>query len=38
VAGDKTNSILDNAFTPGTDAPSSTSNQVVARIALRHQF
>jgi predicted porin len=38
VAGDKTDSILDNAFTPGTDAPSSTSNQVVARIALRHQF
>jgi predicted porin len=38
VAGDKTDSILDDAFTPGTDAPSSTSSQVVVRVALRHQF
>ena len=37
IAGDKTNSILDNAFIPGTDAPSSTSNQAV-RVALRHKF
>jgi predicted porin len=38
VAGDKTNSILDGAFTPGTDAPSTTSNQVVVRLAIRHKF
>jgi Outer membrane protein (porin) len=37
VAGD-TNSILDNAFIPGVQAPSSTGNQVVARVALRHKF
>ncbi|RDU94576.1 porin [Trinickia dinghuensis] len=38
VAGDKTNSILDQAFVLGTDAPSSTANQVVVRLALRHKF
>lgn len=38
VAGDKTNSILDNAFIPGTDSPSSTSNQLAVRVAIRHQF
>ncbi|WP_175813478.1 porin [Burkholderia contaminans] len=38
IAGDKTNSTLDNAFIPGTDAPSSTSNQVAVRVALRHKF
>lgn len=38
IAGDKTNSILDQAFIPGTDAPSSTSNQVAVRLALRHKF
>jgi len=38
VSGDKTNSVLDDGFVLGTDAPSSTSNQTVVRIALRHQF
>ncbi|KVL74125.1 hypothetical protein WJ50_08480 [Burkholderia ubonensis] len=38
IAGDKTNSILDQAFIPGTDAPSSTANQVAVRVALRHKF
>ncbi|MGN6317337.1 MAG: porin, partial [Trinickia sp.] len=38
VAGDKTNSILDQAFVLGTDAPSSTANQIAVRLALRHKF
>jgi predicted porin len=38
VAGDSTQSILDNAFIPGVKAPSSTDNQVAVRIALRHKF
>ncbi|RQR67019.1 porin [Burkholderia sp. Bp9126] len=38
IAGDRTNSILDQAFIPGTDAPSSTANQVAVRVALRHKF
>jgi predicted porin len=38
VAGDTTYSILDDAFTPGTQGPSSTSNQVVVRAAIRHKF
>ncbi|MFM0208163.1 porin [Paraburkholderia sediminicola] len=38
VAGSSTNSILDDAFIPGTQSPSSTQNQVVARVALRHKF
>lgn len=38
IAGDKTNSILDQAFIPGTDAPSSAANQVAVRVALRHKF
>ena len=38
VAGDKTNSILDDAFIPSSDGPSSTSNQVLVRIAIRHRF
>jgi len=38
VAGSSTDSILDNAFIPGVQAPSSTQNQVVARVALRHKF
>ncbi|KWI86687.1 hypothetical protein WM11_13155 [Burkholderia ubonensis] len=38
IAGDKTNSILDQAFIPSTDAPSSTANQVAVRVALRHKF
>ncbi|CAG4916857.1 hypothetical protein LMG31841_04620 [Paraburkholderia saeva] len=38
VAGDSTNSILDKAFIPGMQAPSSTGNQVAVRVALRHKF
>jgi predicted porin len=38
VAGDKTNSIMDNAFVLGTQAPSSTSNQLAFRAAIRHKF
>jgi predicted porin len=38
VAGDSTHSILDNAFIPGTQAPSSTDAQVAVRVALRHKF
>ncbi|HYS63387.1 MAG TPA: porin [Paraburkholderia sp.] len=38
VTGDTTYSILDDAFTPGTQAPSSTSRQVVVRAAIRHKF
>ncbi|CAE6805263.1 porin [Paraburkholderia haematera] len=38
VTGDPTYSILDDAFTPGTQAPSSTSKQVVVRAAIRHKF
>jgi predicted porin len=38
VTGDPTFSILDNAFIPGTQAPSSTGRQVVVRAAIRHKF
>lgn len=38
VAGDKTKSILDQGFVLGAQAPSSTANQVVVRLALRHKF
>ncbi|RKE39222.1 putative porin [Paraburkholderia sp. BL23I1N1] len=38
VTGDATYSILDEAFTPGTQSPSSTSKQVVVRAAIRHKF
>ncbi|NPT56977.1 porin [Paraburkholderia elongata] len=38
VTGDSTYSILDDAFTPGTQSPSSTSKQVVVRAAIRHKF
>jgi predicted porin len=38
VTGDSTHSILDNAFIPGVQAPSSTGTQVAARVALRHKF
>ena len=38
VTGDSTYSILDDAFTPGTQAPSSTTKQVVVRAAIRHKF
>jgi predicted porin len=38
VTGDSTYSILDEAFIPGAQAPSSTSKQVVVRAAIRHKF
>ncbi len=38
VAGDSTGSSLDNAFIPGADDRSSSSKQVVARVAIRHKF
>lgn len=38
VTGDSTHSILDDAFIPGVQAPSSTGNQVAVRVALRHKF
>ena len=38
VTGASTQSILDNAFIPGTQAPSSTGTQVAVRVALRHKF
>ncbi|WP_153100281.1 porin [Paraburkholderia hayleyella] len=38
VAGDSTHSILDHAFIPGLQAPSSTDNQLAVRLALRHKF
>ncbi|MBC8739668.1 porin [Paraburkholderia sp. UCT31] len=38
VTGNSTQSILDNAFIPGTQAPSSTGTQVAVRVALRHKF
>ena len=38
VTGDSTHSILDNAFIPGVQAPSSTGTQVAVRVALRHKF
>ena len=38
VTGEPTYSILDDAFTPGTQSPSSTSKQVVVRAAIRHKF
>ena len=38
VSGNSTQSILDNAFIPGTQAPSSTGTQLAVRVALRHKF
>ncbi|NML31222.1 porin [Paraburkholderia antibiotica] len=38
VIGGTTQSILDNAFMLGTQAPSSTDKQVAVRVALRHKF
>ncbi|CAB3685049.1 Outer membrane porin protein [Paraburkholderia phenoliruptrix] len=38
VTGDSTYSILDEAFIPGAQSPSSTSKQVVVRAAIRHKF
>jgi predicted porin len=38
VGGDRTGTVLDYAFVPGADNVSSTQNQVVARVAIRHKF
>jgi len=38
VGGDRTGTVLDYAFVPGADDVSSTQNQVVARVAIRHTF
>ncbi len=38
VAGDTSKSIMDNAFILGTQAPSSTSNQLAFRAAIHHKF
>jgi predicted porin len=38
LTGNTTGSVLDTALIPGAAAPSSSTNQVVARVALRHQF
>lgn len=38
VGGDRTGTVLDLAFLPGTDNPSSTQNQLAVRVGLRHKF
>jgi predicted porin len=38
AGGDKTGSVLDVAYVPGAADVSSTSNQVVARVGIRHKF
>jgi predicted porin len=38
VTSASTGTILDNAFITGADAPSSTTTQVMARVAMRHTF
>jgi predicted porin len=38
VAGDKTDTVLDDAYIPGAAGASSSSNQVTVRAAIRHQF
>ncbi|WP_051381542.1 porin [Paraburkholderia mimosarum] len=38
VSGDRTGTVLDLAYVPGAADVSSTQNQVVARVALRHKF
>jgi predicted porin len=38
VAGDKTDTVLDDAYIPGSAGVSSSSNQVTVRAAIRHQF
>jgi predicted porin len=38
AGGDQTGTVLDFAFVPGADNVSSTQNQFVARVALRHKF
>jgi predicted porin len=38
VAGDKTDTVLDDAYIPGSAGVSSSANQVTVRAAIRHQF
>jgi predicted porin len=38
VAGEKTDTVLDDAYIPGSAGVSSSSNQVTVRAAIRHQF
>ncbi|SAK77668.1 outer membrane protein (porin) [Caballeronia fortuita] len=38
IAGGSTDSVMDQAFIPGTQGVSSNSEQFVARVALRHAF
>ncbi|MFT4510786.1 porin [Caballeronia sp. 15711] len=38
LTGNSTGSVLDTALILGAAAPSSSTNQVVVRVALRHQF
>ncbi|WP_250516242.1 porin [Caballeronia sp. INDeC2] len=38
IAGKSTDSVMDQAFVPGTQGLSSNSKQFVARVALRHAF
>jgi predicted porin len=38
AAGDRTGSVLDVAYVPGAADVSSTTNQVVARVGIRHKF
>ncbi|MFM0658660.1 porin [Paraburkholderia sediminicola] len=38
LSGGTTGTTLDTAFIPGADAPSSNASQLVARVAIRHQF
>jgi predicted porin len=38
VAGDRTGSALDQAYVPGAADSSSTANQLVFRLAIRHKF
>ncbi|MEW6339794.1 MAG: porin [Pseudomonadota bacterium] len=38
VAGDKTDTVLDDAYIPGSAGTSSSSNQFAVRAAIRHKF
>jgi len=38
AGGDASAAPLNTAFITGADAPSSTANQVIARVGIRHQF
>lgn len=38
VAGDQTGTALDHAYVPGAADASSTANQLVFRLAIRHKF